>query len=41
MSERESIKSSERLAEIIRSGDRVALTAPFCLKDKAFIGFYS
>jgi hypothetical protein len=41
MSERESIKSTERLAVIIRSSDRVALTAPFCFKDKAFIGYYA
>jgi hypothetical protein len=41
MSERESIKSTERLAEIIPTGDPVALTAPFRLKDEAFIGFYT
>ncbi|MEJ2366323.1 MAG: hypothetical protein P8017_16925 [Deltaproteobacteria bacterium] len=41
MSERGSAKSTERLAEIIRSGDRVALTAHYSLKDKAFIGFYA
>jgi DNA polymerase I len=41
MSKSESIKSSERLDEIISSGDSVALTAPLCLKDTALIGFCS